>query len=131
AVDVGFGRSVQTRPVRSPSDVECHRVEHRSIPKEDPRRSRWAPALRRISSRYINTPTTHAPMNDAIAPPTIASNPMRERSWRRLGARVLMPPTWMPTLAKLAKPHRAYNAMRAERAETKLGSAAKRSFISA
>src|SRR5438045_2057848 len=65
------------------------------------RKCEWDRGRRVIA--HINTPTTHAPISDAIAPPAIASNPIRERSCRRVGAIVLMPPIWMPTDAKFAK----------------------------
>jgi len=58
-------------------------------------------------AHHTSTPTTQAAISDAIAPPVIASNPMRDRSDRRVGARELIPPTWMPTLAKFANPHSA------------------------
>src|SRR3954468_6069456 len=56
---------------------------------------------------YQSTPTTHAPIRVASAPPTIASSPSRDRSCRRVGARTLIPPIWIPTLAKFANPHKA------------------------
>src|SRR4051812_47572978 len=77
-----------------------------------------------------STPTTHAAMSEEIAPPTIASNPMRERSWRRLGASDEIPPTWMPTEAKFAKPHKAYVASSAARGERYCGLAVSLSFMS-
>jgi len=63
--------------------------------------------LRQIQRDQIKIPTTHAAISEAMAPPTIASRAILDRSARRLGAMVLIPPTWMPMLAKLAKPHNA------------------------
>ena len=42
---------------------------------------------------HINTPTTDAAIKLASAPPAIASIPRRDRSTRRFGAIVLIPPT--------------------------------------
>ena len=56
---------------------------------------------------HSKTPTTQAAMREDRAPPNMATSPSRERSERRVGAMPLMPPTWMATLEKLAKPHRA------------------------
>ncbi len=58
-------------------------------------------------TNHSKTPTTQAAMREDRAPPNMATIPSRERSERRVGAMPLMPPTWMATLEKLAKPQRA------------------------
>ena len=56
---------------------------------------------------HRNIPAMVAVIQEAMAPPSMARSASRLRSRRRPSARELMPPIWMPTDAKLAKPHRA------------------------
>ncbi len=90
----------------------CHSKAERQPTAEAEQRAEVFAAFRRLRGcvfqrDQIRIPTTQAAISEAMAPPAMASRPMRDRSARREGAMVLMPPTWIPTLAKLAKPHRA------------------------
>src|ERR1019366_9652862 len=56
-------------------------------------------------------PTMLADIRFASVPAIMARKPSLARSLRRLGARALSPPIWMPMEPKLANPHRANVAM--------------------
>ena len=89
-------RTEQQMHLRSRADSRPHRHRHRFEVVSRPHTR-----LHRI------IPATVAVMKAASVPPTIARNPMRERSCRREGASPPMPPSWMAMEEKLAKPHRA------------------------
>src|SRR6266853_85198 len=61
--------------------------------------------------RHNNIPANVADKKFASVPAIIARNPSFARSCLRLGASAPMPPIWIPTELKLAKPHNANVAM--------------------
>src|SRR5262249_44361894 len=66
-------------------------------------------------------PAIAAFTNVAGKPTNSARPPSRARSWRRSGAIAPMPPSWMPTEAKLAKPVRAKAVSLYDRSDMKSG----------
>ena len=60
-----------------------------------------------VQRAHRNMPATVAVIQEAKAPPSIARTAKPAIVERRSGARGVMPPIWIPTEAKLAKPHSA------------------------
>src|SRR3954463_701222 len=112
----GF-REARDRAVGDPNWVG-HLVGEKTKPRtEDDRDSglelpqplfdRRGRGLRRALLHYNKMPASVADRKLASVPAIIARKPRRARSCLRSGARAPMPPIWIPTELRLAKPHSA------------------------
>ena len=115
AVEIDAGRAGRLEAAqRGGAGLDCgergvEQIEGEAAAFARPRRARFrrAAACDRSDHHPSMTPAIVAVMNAASEPPIIARRPSWARSRMRRGAMPPMPPSWMPMLAKLAKPHRA------------------------
>src|SRR5580700_2833786 len=79
----------------------------------------WGSGLQTSIDYRSKTETIEADIRLAIVPASMARNPNRARSFRRLGASAPMPPICIPIELMLAKPHKANVAIVKERKSSK------------